>query len=353
MPNRRTLFALAAVAAVLLLAFFNTFKRGALHRAAPVCSIADWQQGYAEFASEASYVWLSDHELLHIQQNNPSGVQIMAYNTQTQRDTPIPGLIYLYVGRVTSVSPDGQWVLWNMQKFSSSPVGMAATRCVDGKTARWHLQTDRSEGHWLPDSRHWVAITSIAPGWLRNGQPQYGTNFSVFCVDHPGVRMYRVSTPSSPGYILGATPQGKIILNNSYSGWGTPGQATPPLSFLEVSLQTHPPTVRAFQVPQPQVPAGRSAEVLLSPRGDRLLWSTSSTRPSNIVGWLSLWTRHSFLGGATTLDIWTCPINGGSPQHIGTWSGQQISFPSAVCWNPDGKHISFTLNGTLQSVSVD
>ncbi len=314
---------LAAVAAVLGLAFWGNRKQSPPHRMTPISSIADWQEGYGYVFSTQPYLWLTDHEVFHFNGDTMRGLQADAYDTRTHTETMYPGLSVVQSGHVISASPDGQWVLWDTQKFSNSPPGMAVTHRKDGKTVRWPLQTDRSEGCWLPDNRHWAAITSIVPGWLGNSKPQYDTTVSIFCVDHPGIQKYHVRTTVSPGYILGANPQGHLILNASFSGWGTPGQATPPLSLLEVSLNTNPPAVNAFQVPQPQTPPSQPVNVLLSPQGDRLLWSTFSIKPSTLVGWLSLWTHHMVAGGTESLDVWVCRLDGSPSQHVGTWSGRR------------------------------
>lgn len=359
MPRKgRALLALglAAAVAVLCLAFWGGQHQSQSRPLTPISSTADWQLGYGEVFQTETYLWLTDHEMLHFGQSTlGGGQQALSYDTRNHADTPEPGLNAVQAGHVISASPDGQWVLWNTQKYNNSAPGMAATHRADGKTIRWpHIQTDRSEGFWLPDSRRWVGIVYVPTGKILRGHPVYKKRLAVYCVDHPGFQAYTIPGDNGGSRILGFNTQGHVILDNSFEGWGgPPGQSQPPLSLMEVSLASPHPTARPLQVPQPQVPPGQTSAILLSPQGDRLLWSSFSVRPSTLLGWLSSWTRHSFSRGTTSLDIWTCHLDGSPPQHIGTWSGQQISFPSAVRWNPDGRHISFTLRGTICSVPVD
>ena len=346
---------LVAVAVVLCLALWGSQKRSQPHPLISITSTANWQEGYGFVFPTEPYLWLNDHELFHFNGETMHGFQGAAFDTRTHADTPELGLTVVQQGHVISASPDGQWVLWDTRKYNNSVPGMAATRRTDGKTVRWPgLQTDRDEGFWLPDSRRWIGITFLPTGKVIRRRPVYQKRLVVYSVDHPGFQSYPVLGDNGGTRILGFDAQGHVILDNSYEGWGgSPGQAPPPLSLVDISLNTHPPTARPFQVPQPQTPPGQASNILLSPQGDRLIWSSFSIRPSTIIGWLSSWTRHSFTRGTTSLDIWTCRMDGRLPQHLGTWSGQQVSFPSAVRWNPDGKHISFTMRGILYSVPVD
>jgi len=321
------------------------------HRAVPICSITDWYQGFYYFMSGDPYIWLSEHELLHLQ-SGPEGPQPMVFNTEDASDLPEPKLSDLTGGIARSVSPDGQWVLWLTHEGPDTQRGLAATRRSDGKTVHWNVHPSRSEGFWLPDSRRWVGVTSGWTGRLVNGRQQYDTAFSVFSVDHSGVQTYQpIPIMDHSAYILGITSKGHLLLDSSYGGWDTPGQATPPLSLWEVSLETDPPSFFAYQVPQPQATPGfqRSRkEIHLSPSGDRLLWSGLQIPQRSD---LHLTPVGPYTGTLSCIDIWFCSLDGRLPQHIGVWGSWCVS--GDVRWNPDGKRISFTRGGTLQSVSVD
>lgn len=358
MRQRSTQIALglAAVIAVFCLAFWRNPHQTRPRSLTSITSTANWQSGYSYFFSTEPYMWLTDHELLHFGQSTPGGgQQAFSFDARGHADTPVPGLNAVQAGHVVAPSPDGQWVLWDMRKYNNSAPGMAATRRTDGRTVRWpKIQMDSDAGFWLPDSRRWIGVTYVRTGKFVRGLPVAERRLVVYSVDHPGFRSYRIPSENGTDQMLGVNTEGHVILDNSYHGWGGPsGQPQPPLSLVEVSLNPLLPTARPFQVPQPQTPPGQASNILLSPQGDRLIWSSFSIKPSTIIGWLSSWTRHSFTRGTTSLDIWACRLDGSPPQHIGTWSGQQISFPSAVRWNPDGKHISFTLRGVLYSVPVD
>ena len=349
-------FGLAAVVGGFCLAFWGSPHQSRLRPLTPITSTAGWQSGYGYFFSTEPYMWLTDHEILHFVQSTPGGgQQAFSFDTRGHTDISVPGLNAVQAGHIIAPSPDGQWVLWDMRKYNNSAPGMAATRRADGRTIFWpKIQMDSDAGFWLPDSRRWIGDTYIPTGKFIRGRPVAEKRFVVYNVDRPGFQSYRIPGGNGVDRILGVNTEGHVILDESYHGWGgPPGQPQPPLSLVEVSLDTPIPTARPLQVPQPQTPPGEASNILLSPQGDRLIWSSSSIRPSTIVGWLSSWTRHSFTRGTISLDVWVCRMDGTPPQHLGTWSGQQVSFPSAVRWNPDGKHLSFTMQGILYSVPVD
>lgn len=321
------------------------------HRAVPICSITNWYHGFYYFMPGDPYIWLSEHELLHFQRG-PEGPQPMVFNTKDASDLPEPKLGDLTGGFARSVSPDGQWVLWLPHEKSGTQRGLAATRRSDGKTVHWNVHPNRSEGFWLPDSRRWVGITSGWAGRLVNERQQYDTAFSVFSVDHSDVQTYQpIPIMDHSAYILGITSKGHLLLDNSYGGRDTPGQATPPLSLWEVSLETDPPSFSVYQVPQPQATPGLQRlrkDIHLSPNGDRLLWSALQ-----IPQWSDLHSTpvDPYTGNLSCINIWFCSLNDRLPQFIGAWGSWQV-FGDAR-WNPDGKRISFTRGDTLQSVSVD
>jgi hypothetical protein len=332
--------------------FYQPHKSVMVSHATPIISLQNWTGGYGEVFSNEPYLWLTDHELLHFHSNN-FGVQSATFDTLKKTESSVPGLVAVYRGHAVSASPDGQWVLWNTQQYENSAPGFAATRRADGKTIRWpNFQMDRSEGFWLPDSRHWIGITLVPTGQMMHGHPVGSTRFAIFDVNHPGFQSYPIASDTGGSRILGVNTQGHVILDNSSSQAGF-GQSSPPLSLSEVTLISPQPTAHPFSVIQPQTPPGESAYIFLSPQGDRLLWVNFSSRPSSIISWLSLWTRHSFVGGTESLDVWVLPLNGSASRHVGTWNSRQLSFGPAVRWNPDGKHISISLNDTLCSVPVN
>lgn len=348
----RLALACAAVAAVLCLAVWNSSRT----RPAQVTRIAPmegWRVSTGDLCPAGPYLWLTSHEVFHFTPGPPGNWDhANVLDMRTRQDQSVPGLVSLEGGHCVGASPDGQWILWNTQIYSSSPPGMAATRRSDGKTVRWpNLQTDRNEGFWLPDSRHWACITGVPTGKRISGRPISENRIVIYDVSHPGAKSFAIPGVSGMTNILGVTPQGKVIFDDTPDEWGGPaGQPQPPLSIREVSLDGPQPAARVFQVQVPKTPPGSGERVLLSPEGDRLLWTCSSVRPNSLFGWASSLMHRSFGGGTESLDIWTCPLNGNAPHHVGTWSGPQMGF--AACWNPDGKHVSMTMNNELYSVSV-
>lgn len=348
----KVLLLLTLVVAIIRLAFWSSSKQGPSRQVTRLASLQDWQLGYGYVFSNEPYLWLTNHELLHFDGDSMRGIRAFSSDILTHAEVPEPGITAMQQGHVISASPDGQWVLWNTQQFNTSVPGMAASQPSGGKTVRWpHLQTWGSTGFWLPDSRRWVCVNFVPTGQMINHQPVAEKRLVVYDVSRPGIRTFPIPGDTGAENILGVTPQGKIIFNDTFDGWGgPPGQPQPPLSLREVSLDGPQPTARTFQVQVPKTPPGESPRLLLSPRGDRLLWTCFSARQNLFLVWLSSLTHRSFGGSGESLDIWTCPLDGSAPSHVGTWSSPQMGF--TACWNPDGKHVSMTMQNQLYSISV-
>ncbi len=329
---------LAVAGAVFCLAFWDGQKQYQSRRITPLVSVGGWQRGYGDVLSGEPYLWLTDHELLHFE-NTPRGTEAFSYDTQTHKDVPEPRLNAVQAGRVASASPDGQWVLWHTQKDNvlwhtqrdnRPPASWAATRRRDGKTVRW---PNSQKGFWLPDSRRWMGL-------------------DLHDVDHPGLRLPLCSDPGSwlMGDVLGVNTRGHVIVSFFSDLEERPGQPAFPLSLAEVSLTCPRATGRRLSVPHPR--AGLDCSILLSPQGDRLLWINVSQESSATDEWLSSWTGNWY-ESTMSLDVWVCHLDGTPPKHVGTWRGRKTSYPASVRWNPDGRHVSFTLEDTLYSVPVD
>lgn len=287
-----------AVAGVIFLAF----QGGSWHTQPPPQKLASterWQLGYSDAYTGGSYLWLDSHEVAYFQGDSMRGYQVSALDTQTQTSHPEPGLNWVQQGRILGASPDGQWVLWDMQLYSNSKPGIAATRRTDGKTVRWPgLGFDWSECFWMPDSRHWVGVSGFDTGKTIGSHHVYAQHFAVYSVDHPGAQTYglpdvrsRLTTwqngaptttllpPAPPsgglftGRILGVTPQGHLISYEPIETVGLSPGAVPSLSLSDITLSLPKPTARTFQVVLPQVPQANAVNMALSPQGDRLLWT--------------------------------------------------------------------------------
>lgn len=359
-PSARTALGLAAVAAVLCLAFWGSRKQSPFYPATPISSTADWHLEHGNvfsynIPSNEPYLWLTDHEVFHFKGDKRHGFRPVSFNTRTQTEQPEPGLTAVQKGYVISASPDGQWVLWNTTKNKTFVPGMAATRRADGKTIRRIFQIDHSEGIWLPDSRRWVGIVSVPTGKISHGSHVSKNRIAVFSVDRPGMQTFSMPANRNAIWILGVDMQGHVIQCNSCWG-GLPGK---PFALVESALDPLHPTMRQFQVPQPQMPLGATNLTTLSPQGDRLLWSNVSEIPpvkhAGIIGWLYSQMHHSAadLYGTKALDIWVSRLDGSVPIHIGTWPTQDLtSVAPVVQWNPDGKHVSMIIDQILYSVPV-
>ena len=357
---------------------------GSLDRLTRIVSLQHWQLGnpqpnapvfaVTDMPSAAPYLWLTRHELLHFSGDSAQSLKGTVYDTDTKQDQPAPGLVAIQPPpqTINLASPDGEWLLSSAPKeqpmvdpnglrYMMQLASLRAVRRADGKTDYYPDGPDLSAACWLPDSRHWITIFSTSQSLAAQSKPivthpksTAGSGspgraaaalvLAVVNVDPPGVR--RVTLAKMGAYrIMGVAAPDKVILSaDSPAAYLNPpeGVVQPPLPFVEVSLASPQAPARKFSVAFPQTPPGGSSTILLSSTGDNFLWICLSAQPS-LLSWGSSAPERK------SADVWVSPTNGGSPRHLGTWSGSQIG---NFQWNPDGRHISFSLENILYSLPV-
>ncbi len=237
------------------------------------------------------------------------------------------------------VSPDGKWILQWAGKGDHFPRQPIARAQNGSRTVKWPYDNYGDNGCWLPDSRHWASLEVGSAG----------TILLMFSLDNPQITRIPLSLPMASSYLLGVTPQGHALFANdrpeTHSRFGSDT-----LTVVDANITTHLPTMRTFSIKKPDQENGDWGQVSLAPQGDRLAWVYFSNRPSSIGSWVSLWTKHSYVGGRETLDLWVSRLDGSPPRYVGEVNGQQLSF--GAWWTPDGKSLSLTVDGASYAVPV-
>ena len=298
------------------------------------------------------YLWLNRHEILHFRGSQPLGFSAVSYDTLTQTEKPEPTLSALQTGHVLSASPDGQWVLWDTQQGDDPPTVMAATRRSDGKTVRWRFVLhSTSAGFWLPDSRRWAGFADVSTGQVAHGRRVLARRLVVYSIDRPEVRPHVLPGDTGAEYVMGVTPQGKIILTESFAERRRPsGQNAALLPLREVSISGLRAAVRPVAVSLPAFPASAAvSRFYLSPQGDRLLWSCLSFQPPTFLSRARGLLHRTAASGMDRKEVWVCRLDGSAPTRLGIWTSSDIG---DFAWNPDGRHVSVTIQNKLYSVSV-
>ncbi len=344
-------FIIAAVAAALWLGLRGSGNQTPTAPTTRIAVVNGWSPAPAFVFSGEPYLWLNSHEILHFREDQLHGFSAVSYDTKTQKEQPEPNLSCVQSGHVISASPDGQWVLWDTQKYDDPPTIMAATRRADGKTIRWrYVQQDTSAGFWLLDSRRWVDIAEVSMGRITHGHRVLARRLVVYSVDHPGLQTFVIPADTGTEYVMGVTSQGKVILTDSFGERGGRfGQARSLLPLREIFLGSPGAAARLISVSLPAFPPAAGSRFNLAPQGDRMLWSCLSFQPPSLLSRARGFIRRTAPYGMVEKDVWVCSLNGSAPTHLGTWSSSDMGDFS---WNPDGKHISLTMQNQLYSVSV-
>ncbi len=340
----------AAVTAALWLGLRGGGNQVSAASTTRITSVKGWAPPPFVFWGEP-YLWLNTHEILHFQGDQQRGFSAVSYDTKTQTEQPEPAFSGVQTGHVISASPDGKWVLWDTHQSDDPPIVMAATRRSDGKTIRWrYIQPGGDAGFWLPNSRRWVDIADIAIGKVVHGHRVLGRRLVVYSVDQPGSQSFAIPGDTGTEHILGVTSQGKIILTNSFGERaGRTGQPASVLPLREIFINGLRATARTVPVPLPASPPTSGSMFYLSPQGDRMLWSSLSFKPPSLLSRVRGLLRHTAPYGMDAKDVWVCHLNGSAPTHLGTWSSSDMGDFS---WNPDGKHLSLSMQSNLYSVPM-
>lgn len=344
-------FIVAAVATALRLGLGSGSNRTLTAQTTQIASTTGWSPAPPFVFSGEPYLWLNSHEVLHFRGSQAQGFYAVTYDTKTQKEQSEPNLSCVQTGHVISASPDGQWVLWDTEKYDDPPTVMAATRRTDGKTIRWrYVQHERSAGFWLPDSRRWVDIAEVSMGQVTHGHRVLARRLVIHSVDHPAVQAFVIPADTGTEYVMGVTSQGKIILTDAFGQRaGRFGQAQSLLPLREISLNGCRATARPIAVALPASLPRATSIFYLAPQGDRMLLSSLSFQPPSLLSRARGFIRHTAPYGMDEKDIWVCPLDGSALTHLGTWSSSDMGDFS---WNPDGKHVSLTMQNRLYSVSV-
>jgi hypothetical protein len=135
----------------------------------------------------------------------------------------------------------------------------------------------------------------------------------------------------------------------------------PRLHLVEVSVSGPPRVIRKVS---PRVPATEClGTVLLSPKGDRLLWAALCDQRASPFE-VRLHRYLSFVPGEDTLVErgWVSAIDGGGMKEIGYYDVPAAKAPAGKNnepwildpkWTPDGKRIGFVYKDKLMTVPVD
>lgn len=332
----------------------------------------------------AHYFWLSNHEALILSpQAGDLSLHIRHYSAKridmrTGVEVAVPGLEAATGERIDSdfvLSPDSAKLLWNSTRYEPSRISKRFDRYIQ-HVRQFRLSTKSFSDYkkpfpnykgygstlvWMPDSRRWLSysVNGTITAHIDSSRKEEQQDIVAVGITNqvlkkagtvpgnvPGTWQFTVTQSSE---ILGLLPNGHVLLGY----WGT--NRIQGGYFTEIDLSPGGSGSRQYQVtmsvPEPV------QQILLSPRGERLLWVTESQ--SYPLSWLRpLGAYFPALRQAPRrmVHVWTSDINGRDRREVGS----EEFMPSVLRrgqilpmkWMPDGKHASFVYGADLYTIPV-
>jgi hypothetical protein len=308
---------------------------------------------------EETYFWHDDHMALFLRRDpDKTDFHVVLVNVLTGHET-IPGAfnklnsplmqgmpmmqrfqgsskdVMHYFPPECSMSPDNRWLLWNSKPSPYFGNWVAAT--IGGKQQKWAQGVDPDSnvsfvgGHglWMPDSKQWVELIQ------RYSNRTYTIHLArVYEVGRPRpLRTIRI-TGLQDGLPVGVTYDGLVAMHVGTKHGNAP---TAQLDLALVRIDSDSATARPVSIPIPV--SYNVADVILSPKGDRLAWVARQGPVAESL--------HT---------LYTADADGSHFRSIGSAVGirtpREFSWPRELRWLPDGKHVSFAYNGALYVVPI-
>jgi hypothetical protein len=332
-PTRRKgcglLVALVCLAVIpLVIVWYVSRPRDLLAVSRNLGSDADFDQ----WVSDTDYMTAPDQDNRHI---------ITRYNVVTGQTTRYrlaqPGIgrrIHSY----TILSPDGKWLLW--ARFIKD----VAIEVATGKTRTWVEVGDERNviPAWMPDSRHWVTVPTLADGYM--------IIHSVI----PGEKDVRCKALYKwDGRLLADTrvTTGGHLLSIEDPDYNLP---RPVLTMHEYTLGATSQVVRVTKAPCP--PLIENPTAVVSPSGDQIAWYGPKKTDTRLQAILHRLLPLIPLPKQRVGAIWISNADGSNLHELGvlsvTLDNDEFWNPN-VLWLPSGKAISFEHEDGLYTVSVD
>ncbi len=291
------------------------------------------------------YAWQSDTRLIVSRWRPGRCYLTQVETTKDGAELPLKRLNDRLAGQMRiplalKVSPDGAWLLW------ADGDGRRAWRYVaalDGsRLSRWPIRL--SDVPVSPETNHaWL------PNGLTWGELRHGTNSSLLLLRGVEVSNQPQTIPvlvpntgpgnasERPNALLGFLADGRALIK----GWSVmyAGQANT-LPLYEVPSRGARQMVRTHLLRAPE--QVWPAEVVLSPRRDRLAWTFWNLR----TGMMTI--QVSRADGSAMKTLGAIKV-GGLPSAA---SRPVPAQPRLLRWTPDGKSVSFLYKDALYLVRV-
>ena len=362
-------FVVAAAVAV----WISSRPKSLLDYATPVANTFDWAPGTARNRPYLQFCWLSPTEVLYARSEDGLRMRLMRKRIDRRAEPPVQLPLTVPAWSVNwQVSPDGRSLSWLELPQSPpwTPLSMSQIRCVeatlDGTRIR-SIQPRELHTAWSADSKSVLSIISSTTGRpggplalrspLSSGKPEQ------IPLSRPATWIDGSMPAPGPLIALHHFPDGRlrIVKNGLFIIRPPAGQTggaanTNGLDFADYDLN-HPslPPQTWKAKPPPDIDYGSA---IVSPQGDRLFWQAGKTTVSPLEDLIHRAFPSFKVHPQRFAKLFVSDIRGNGMHEIAAYRTQAVSqrtpgVSSPPQWTPDGKNISFAMNGKLYTVPAD
>lgn len=292
------------------------------------------------------YWWLSDHEVMLVQNPERKDGVFLRHDITTNADTAMPALTEVFHKTggsldAVQVSPDGKWTLWN----GAGQTTVLAS--IDG--AKFYSIPQKHSAHniWLVDGSGWIEV------W---GNGEVIDNSQRHTVENP-------RQSSLPVPVTYAFPNDRNKVNISHIAatledqlliplWDS-GEGQLPTAHI-VSSGFGANVAAAKQLNFPAVHENERGDVLFFPVRNKMAWALEFYQPlPKLLRDLS--SNHAPASHVST-GLWITDLNGQKTFVIGcmdTIRQDKNSGPFNIQFNPDGSRLSYVYQNALWTVPTE
>jgi len=289
------------------------------------------------------FAWLSNDEYLYVGLDN---LTLFRYRLSGKVSTQ---LLKVTGDRSWScalqASPDGKWLLWVKRTGHGKYHDLVSqedylTSLKDGHTH----SLDVFEGHWEPDSRHIIGRYFSGNG---SEEPKVGIYDTRV---HRVIQTVSISPKvSSSLYDLIPIPPKRLLECSQ-----TDTLENTPLDISEYGGDKTLNLIREWPVKPPHNTT--IEETRISPQGNRIAWLVESAYVDAGRAALHRWLPFFKAPSQPREELWISQLDGAGMRIVGqipirVRSGNEVRITD-LRWLPDGKHLSFSYEDALWTVSA-
>ena len=350
--------ALAAAAAAIVAGFAIGRPKSLLDYATPVADYRAWQDSRVMNPELLEYCWLSPTEVLYLGAKGSASAQLMRKRIDRAAEPAKAIPARLPFGATNwQVSPDGKWICWSGPGSLVLPIqSRYHVLSLDGTTAR-AIGSNGMDAEWSEDCTSIYTRSPAGERAIRKTSISSGRFQDLATPEYASQKNISGSMASLP-IVMHVFKDGRILVAEHGPFYMAKRPNFNPRKFNTKSVE-----FVVYDVNNPSAPRDRwsvnapvdtdNGYVRASPQGDKLFWTTSKMVVSPIDQAVHAIIRSHNVRPCRLARLMISDIHGHGIHSIAEYWSTPLGDVTRMLWTPDGKQISFSMNGRLYTIPAD